>query len=229
VVRGMNWKEYFDNLARNEVEEHREVGWGTKESMYAKFYPVFHEIDFKSIRDFLDVGSGNGALEEEIAINYSHVKIYGIDISKEMLKICKAKRIQNAEFLFGSIIKIPFGDTKFDVVVSVGVLQNFNGSLDKAIDQLCRVVRAGGYLYIVTLDKDCKWFKEGVKKINPINTYYSPENLMGKIARRGFSIQNARSINLLDIDSMKKSTDFILSLHETHTFFILAKREGGEL
>ena len=225
----MNLKEYFDNLARNEIEEYRKVGWGTKESMYAKFYPLFHKIDVTGVTDFLDVGSGNGALEEEIAINYSHVKIYGVDISENMLKICEAKGIQNAEFLFGSIIKIPFEDTKFDVVVSVGVLQNFNGGLDKAIKELCRVVRAGGYLYVVTLDRDCKWFKEGVKKINPINTYYSPADLMDKITRRGFSIQNARSINLLDIDSMKKSTDFILPLHETHTFFIFAKRKGREL
>ena len=225
----MNWKEYFDSLARNEVEEHRKVGWGTKESMYAKFYPLFHEIDFTGVRDFLDVGSGNGALEEEIAINYPHVKIYGIDISEKMLKICKAKRIQNAEFLFGSITHLPFRGRRFNVVVSVGVLQNFNGGLGKAVNELCRVVRAGGYLYVVTLDKDCKWFKEGIKKINPINTYYSPEDLMDKIARRGFSIENARSISLLDIDSMKKGTDFILPLHETHTFFILAKRKGREL
>ena len=197
--------------------------------MYAKFYPLFHEIDFTIVKDFLDVGSGNGALEEEIAINYPHVKIYGIDISENMLKICKAKRIQNTEFLFGSMTQIPFEDTKFDVVVSIGVLQNFNGSLDKAIKELCRVVKADGYLYIIALDKDCKWFKEGIKKMNQINTYYSPEDLMNRIARRGFSIENARSISLLDIDSMKKGTDFILPLHETHTFFILAKREGEEL
>jgi ubiquinone/menaquinone biosynthesis C-methylase UbiE len=225
----MNWRGYFDNLARNEVEEHRKVGWGTKESMYGKFYPLFHEIDFTTVRDFLDVGSGNGALEEEIAINYPHVEIYGIDISEEMLKRCKAKRIQNAEFLFGSITQIPFKNTKFDVVVSIGVLQNFSGDLDKAVIGLCRVVRAGGYLYIVAMDRDCKWFKEKTKKMNPINTYYSPEDLMDRIIKRGFSIENAKSIGLLDMDSMKKSTDFILQLHETHTFFILAKRKGEEL
>jgi ubiquinone/menaquinone biosynthesis C-methylase UbiE len=225
----MNWKEYFDSLAKKEVEEHRKVGWGTKESMYAKFYPLFHEIDFTSVKVFLDVGSGNGALEEEIAMNYSHVKIYGIDVSEEMLKICEAKGVKNARFLFGSITLIPFENAKFDMVVSIGVLQNFNGSLDKAVKELCRVVKADGYLYIIALDKDCKWFKEGIKKMNQINTYYSPKDLMDKIARRGFSIENARSISLLDIDSMKKGTDFILPLHETHTFFILAKREGGEL
>ena len=193
----MNWKKYFDNLAKNEVEEHRKVGWGTKDSMYGKFYPLFHGIDFTSVRDFLDLGSGNGALEEEVAINYPHVKIYGIDVSEEMLKICKAKGIQNAEFLFGSITQIPFEDTKFDVVVSVGVLQNFNGSLDKAIKELCRVVKVGGYLYVVTLDKDCKWFKEGIREMNSINTYYSPEDLMDRITKRGLSIQNAKSISLL--------------------------------
>jgi len=219
----MNWKEYFDNLERNEVEEHKKVGWGTKERMYAKFYLLFHEIDFTSVRDFLDVGSGNGALEEEIAINYPHVKIYGVDISGKMLKICKAKGIQNAEFLFGSITQIPFKDTKFDVLVSIGFLQNFNDSLDKAVSELCRVVRAGGYLYVVALDKDCRWFKEGTRKMNPINTYYSPEDLTDRITRREFSIQDARSISLLDIESMKRGMDFILPLHATHIFFILAK------
>ena len=115
------------------------------------------------------------------------------------------------------------------MVVSVGILQNFNGSLDKAISELCRVVRVGGYLYVVTLDKDCIWFKEGIKKMNPINTYYSPEDLMNRIKEEGFSIEDARSISLLDIDSMKRGNDFILPLHETHTFFILAKRKGWEL
>ena len=65
--------------------------------------------------------------------------------------------------------------------------------------------------------------------MNPINTYYSPEDLTDRITRRGFSIQDARSISLLDIESMKRGMDFILPLHATHIFFILAKQEGREL
>lgn len=225
----MNWMQYFNKMAKSETEEYKKVGWGTKESMYAKFFPLFHRVDLSKINNFLDVGPGTGALEVEIAHNFANVKIYGIDISEELRKVCTAKGIKNAEFQHGSITDIPFEDGKFDLVVNIGVLQNFNGSMDRALDELCRVVCVGGFLYMVALDGECNWYKDGTRVKNPLNQYNSPDQLIDELISRGFQPLHAESISVTDIESMRHNTDFILPLHETHTFYILAKRDEQNL
>lgn len=60
--------------------------------------------------------------------------------------------------------------------------------------------------------------------MNPINIYYSPEELIKSFKEKGLTILDVGSIGISDVGLMKKHTDFILPLHETNNFFILAKR-----
>jgi len=70
----------------------------------------------------LDLGSGTGYLSIEIARRAPGLQVYGIDLSRQMVKIARrhAKGVDNARFVFGNAAKLPFNDNSIDLVVSTG-------------------------------------------------------------------------------------------------------------
>ena len=70
----------------------------------------------------LDLGSGPGYLSIDIARKSPGLKVYGIDLSRRMVKIARrhARGVDNAQFVFGNAAKLPFKDNSIDLVVSTG-------------------------------------------------------------------------------------------------------------
>jgi len=70
----------------------------------------------------LDLGSGTGYLSIEIARGSPGLQVYGIDLSRQMIKIATrhAKGVDNVQFVFGNAAKLPFEDNSIDLVVSTG-------------------------------------------------------------------------------------------------------------
>lgn len=220
--QNIDYQDFFRNLLLKEKEDYKRLGIGSWESMYAKYCPLLHLIDWGGIETVSDIGCGTGNFEEFFSHMYPKIQFSGIDIVKESLIICDQKKIKNFHFLVGDLNYIPFLTDSFDLVVNIGILQNFNGFVEDAIKELMRISKK--YLYLVTMDIDCLWFKTGKREMNPINRYFKPESLMNIITHNGFEIEKMASISLSNIDDMKNHTEFIKNIHETHTFFILAKK-----
>ena len=125
----LDLKDHFNNLAKSNIEEFKKADYGS--------------VDFSNYKKILDVGCGTGVLEQLLIQKYPHLDIYALDVSVEMLKIAKNKEIRNTSFSVGSITNIPYTNEEFDVVICIGVLQNFNGSPNIAINELRRVTRRG--------------------------------------------------------------------------------------
>jgi ubiquinone/menaquinone biosynthesis C-methylase UbiE len=70
----------------------------------------------------LDLGSGTGYLSIEIARRAPGLQVYGIDLSRQMVKIARrhAKGVGNVRFVFGNAARLPFKDNSIDLVVSTG-------------------------------------------------------------------------------------------------------------
>jgi len=70
----------------------------------------------------LDLGSGTGYLSIEIARKAPSLQVYGIDLSRQMVKIARrhARGVNNARFVFGNAARLPFKDNSIDLVVSTG-------------------------------------------------------------------------------------------------------------
>jgi len=213
----MNWEKYFDNLAIEQYEEHRKAGWGSKGSQLSKFHAALDLILISNNFRLLDIGCGTGVFEELLLERYPSLDVCAIDTSKEQLRIAKEKNLK-AEFKTGSILNIPYLDSFFGIVTCMGVLQNFNGSLSKAIAEMKRVLRKGGFIFLITLDSACIGFKSGRIKKNPINTYYVPEKLKDMIESNGFLIKGMDAISTKEIGK-------ISPLHQWHTFFILGEKQ----
>ncbi len=97
----------------------------------------------------VDLGSGTGYLAIEIAKRAPGLKVCGIDLSMQMVKIARrhARGIENVRFEFGNAASLPFEDDSIDFIVSTGSLHHWNKP-DKVFDECCRVLKKDGYGWI---------------------------------------------------------------------------------
>ena len=100
----------------------------------------------------LDAATGTGALALE-AIKLNPAKIFGIDISEDMLKIgrekIKAKKLgDKIELLEGDSENLIFNDNKFDAVMVAFGVRNFENLL-KGLNEFHRVLKPGGTVMIL--------------------------------------------------------------------------------
>jgi len=111
----------------------------------------------------LDVGCGSGAVTRDIARRIgSRGRAVGLDPSSELLAIARelareAGVADCLEFCEGDVLRLPFPDRSFDVVLCVTVLSHVPHG-EAAIPELARVLRPGGRLGIFDLDTDMTTF-----------------------------------------------------------------------
>jgi ubiquinone/menaquinone biosynthesis C-methylase UbiE len=97
----------------------------------------------------LDLGSGTGYLSIEIAKEASGLRVYGIDLSRQMVKIARrhAKGVDNARFVFGNAARLPFKDDSIDLVVSTGASHHWK-TPRLVFEECYRVLKPGGEAWI---------------------------------------------------------------------------------
>lgn len=101
----------------------------------------------------LDVGSGTGSLAFAAAAGKSHVRVLGIDPSKEYVAYAAAKNSfgDRAGFEVGDAQQLRFPDASFDGALSLLVF-NFIPDRRKALSELRRVTKPGGKLSAAVWD-----------------------------------------------------------------------------
>ena len=95
----------------------------------------------------LDVGCGNGRLANELT---NDIRYTGLDVSEQLLTIAKTRFPQH-KFVTGSMLELPFKDDQFDITAAIASLQHIPSSAYRlqAMQQLARVTKPGGYLFLV--------------------------------------------------------------------------------
>jgi SAM-dependent methyltransferase len=95
-------------------------------------------------KDWLDVGSGTGALCEVILANAAPSQVTGVDPSDGFVSFARHKVTdQRAAFQIGDAQKLPLADSSFDATVA-GLVINFITDQPKAVSEMKRVTRALG-------------------------------------------------------------------------------------
>jgi ubiquinone/menaquinone biosynthesis C-methylase UbiE len=97
----------------------------------------------------LDLGSGTGYLSIEIARKSPGLQVYGIDLSRRMVKIARrhAQGVDNTRFVFGNAAKLPFKDNSIDFVISTGALHHWK-SPRLVFNECYRVLKTGKEAWI---------------------------------------------------------------------------------
>jgi ubiquinone/menaquinone biosynthesis C-methylase UbiE len=97
----------------------------------------------------LDVGCGDGKLEEYIPMYFCNYNAYGIDISKESINRAREKGIAGCVFDYYDGSKIPFEENFFDIVILSTVLHHVNREDHlNLINEVYRVMKPGSKLFI---------------------------------------------------------------------------------
>ncbi len=120
----------------------------------------------------LDAGCGEGYYTKLFAENNN---VYGIDISKEALKIA-ARKIPNANFAVASIYQLPFNDNSFDVAINIFA--------PDCKSEFLRILKPNGRLILVTpMENHLIELKSSIYDKPYTNKYVNPE-------REGFTVKS---------------------------------------
>lgn len=124
--------------------------------------------------DVLLVGFGNGSTINRIINNTRVGKVFGLDLSNEMIKEAKKlnkKQIDDGivELHKGNIISLPYTDSVFDKVFSVHTLY-FWSDINQGFSEVHRVLKPGGKLFLSITDKLLMEKMRRTKNFNLLNT-----------------------------------------------------------
>ena len=103
-------------------------------------------LDVPTNLRWLDVGCGNGAFTEVLMARCAPSEVIALDPSESQLAFARARPgTQAADFRIGDAQALPFGDDRFDVAAMALVL-TFLSDPHKAVSEMARVVRPGGWV-----------------------------------------------------------------------------------
>ncbi|MEM2690445.1 MAG: class I SAM-dependent methyltransferase [Nitrososphaerota archaeon] len=123
------------------------------------FKRIADEIkDRQILGTIVDIGTGPGRLPIEIAKQVADVKVFGIDISEDMIRIAKRNAEKEGvsgkvEFKVGSAYNTGFEDNSVDLVLSTGLIHHLKWPR-KALDEVYRILKRGGEAWIYDGRKD---------------------------------------------------------------------------
>lgn len=192
----------FDKFVKDYRSIHNEnlavTGFDSDYFAEHKVKIITQEKDINDYYKILDVGCGDGKLEECISRYFNNYEAYGIDISGESIEVALQKNIMDCEFFLYDGSNIPFRDNTFDIVILAGVLHHVPRDMHEVLlMEIFRVCSPKASLFIFEhnpinpftqyIVKTCVFDKD-VKLLS--------HNYLGKIAKdTGFLIKKLRFIN----------------------------------
>ena len=100
--------------------------------------------------ELLDVGVGDGYT---IRLVKPDGKVSGVDFDQEVVEEARGRGVLAQ---FGSAYEIPMPDASFDIITCVEVLEHLDSPM-KALREVDRVLRQGGYLVVTTPIPNLRW------------------------------------------------------------------------
>jgi len=135
----------------------------------------------------VDIGTGPGRLPIEIAKQVENVKVFGMDLSEDMIKIAsknaeKAGVGDRVEFRVRSAYDTGFENNSIDLVVSTGVLHHLSEPLN-AFNEMYRILKRGGEAWLFDGRKDVTRaeFEETVRRLGIEEDIPLPLTIMERI------------------------------------------------
>jgi ubiquinone/menaquinone biosynthesis C-methylase UbiE len=105
----------------------------------------------------IDVGCGFGATNIVLAEQFPDSELVGIDLSEPLLELARGEAekrgfSERVRFEVGDVGDIPFEDDSFDAAINVNMLHLVEDPV-KMLDEIERVLKPGGFLFIADLQR----------------------------------------------------------------------------
>ena len=113
---------------------------------------TFSNLDLKDGAHILEVGFGNGYFFKALSNKNSSVKLFGVEISKEMIRQCEKLNKQliadhKLEVRYVSDSTLPYPDKYFEKAIAINLIYFWENPIEN-IEALHRVLKDQGELYI---------------------------------------------------------------------------------
>ena len=149
------WKDAYEKRAKLDMDIY-EKSYESQASTMRRAKLLFKLLDNKVKKTdlfCLDAGCGHGEYCRMLSAKGN--KVIGLDYSGEMLKLAKKMSEKDIGYIQGNLYDLPFDDNSFDVVLNFAALQCVE-DYEKAVNELCRVTKKSGFLFIITLRQPSK-------------------------------------------------------------------------
>jgi len=115
--------------------------------------------------NLLDVGCGTGQLLEDIQgkLSMPNLSLKGVDSSEQMAALAQ-KKLTNVNVLVGDALDLPFVDNQFDFLTCSHSFPYYRDKL-KALQEFKRVVKPGGYIFLVQASENTLYDKVVMKLV----------------------------------------------------------------
>ncbi len=94
----------------------------------------------------LDLGTGTGDLAREALSAFPKARVVGADFTLEMMRV--GRKNGPLDFSAADALRLPFGDSTFDAVVSGFLMRNVI-DLNRALEEQYRVLKNGGRIVVL--------------------------------------------------------------------------------
>jgi SAM-dependent methyltransferase len=186
------WRRRFERFARTYTDEAEISGWSEAGLIrrVARFGELLPALGLPSRAAALDLGCGAGTYVRLLA-GLGHRAI-GLDYSTPSLaRAAAADPGGKGQYLAGEAYALPFSSARFDLVVSIGVLQTLEQP-ERALDEMARVLRPGGVLVVEALNGRAitslaRRLGDGVRGRATRVRAWPPSRVRGWLAARGLA------------------------------------------
>ena len=125
----------------------------------------------------IDIGCGKGRFLKVLEDKYPESRLYGLDISDELLSFCSGNKVTTS---IGNMLNTGYPDSFFDCVYSVEALEHAV-LIENAIREMVRILKPGGRINII--DKNLR--KLGVLCIKPWEKWFRPAEITNLLQKYG--------------------------------------------
>jgi SAM-dependent methyltransferase len=151
-------QEHYDNIAAD-YEAHYSDEWSARYRRRFIYDPMFKGLELSGM-NVLDAMCGSGQTTEHLLERGANVT--GLDLSNEVIDKFRA-RWTDAKAIQRSLLDSGLPDSYFDCVVVVGGLHHIHPNVKRAMNEIHRVLKPGGYFCF--MEPHCGSFPDLIRRV----------------------------------------------------------------
>jgi len=177
------------------------------EAIWPQERPLFERYHLPSDATVLDAGCGTGEITQRLAEMFPQSRLLGIDIIDSHLDAARTRCASlgsRVAFENRSIFELGLPDGQFDLVVCRHVLQAIPHA-DRAIAELARVTKRGGWLHLIA--EDYLMINFEVRRLDPDDFWHEGPRRFGsatgtnmRIGRSAYGILRRLGFSTITVD-----------------------------